>query len=234
MTRECHVRNCESVRVEFPCATRLIIPNKIFRIFNEFWYLYSTINGMMKLIALIFSYIVLCLRLLSPGGVRGVTAENIALRQQLITLSRSQKRASRLTFFEKITFGLLASMISVKRLAKIAIILKPATLLKFHKALVNRKYRLLFSNKSSKKPGPKGPDEKVVPLIIEMKKRNPSYGHKRCHHGIDGIIPLDKADELSNTVVSIDKYRWKKHCNGLFELPIAAYIQNKAREILSN
>ena len=95
-----------------PVCRELIIPNKIFRIFNECWYLYSTINGMMKLLALIFSYIVLCLRLLSPGGVRAVTAENIALRQQLITLSRSQKRAPRLTFFEKITFGLLASMMN--------------------------------------------------------------------------------------------------------------------------
>ena len=362
---------------------------------------------MTKLIALIFSYIVLCQRLLSPGGIRAVAAENMALRQQLITLSRSQKRTPRLTFFEKITFGLLVSMISVKRLTKIAIILKPATLLKFHKALVDRKYRLLFSNKSSKKPGPKGPDSKVIHLIIDMKKRNPSYGYRRiamqisnafgividkdvvrrvlskyytnnpedtgpswltfighmkdslwsidlfrsesihlkthwimvvmdqftrriigfaahkgpvtgidlccmfnsiiskkdfpkylssdndplflchrwqanlrvldveeiksvpyvptshpfierligsvrreildktfywnacdlqnklelfqhyyneerCHHGIDGITPLKKADAPSSTVVSIDKYRWKKHCKGLFELPIAA------------
>ena len=121
---------------------------------------------MIKLIALVFSYIVLCLRLLSPSGVRAVTAENMVLRQQLITLTRNQKRSPRLTFFEKITFGLLTSMISAKRLTRIAIILKPATLLKFHKALVNRKYRLLFSNKSSKKPGPKGPDEKIMASVI--------------------------------------------------------------------
>ena len=62
---------------------------------------------MMKLIALIFGYVVLCLRLLSPGGVRAIAAENMVLRQQLITLTRDQKRAPRLTFFEKITFGLL-------------------------------------------------------------------------------------------------------------------------------
>ncbi len=134
---------------------------------------------MMKLIALIFSYIVLCLRLLSPGGIRAVAAENIVLRQQLITLSGTQKRAPRLTFFEKITFGLLASMISVKCLTKISIILKPAKLLKFHKALVNRKYRLMFSNKSAKKPVPTGPDAKVIHLIVDMKKRNPSYGYRR-------------------------------------------------------
>ncbi len=60
---------------------------------------------MMKLIALIFSYIDVCVRLLSSGGIGAVAAENIVLRQQLITLSRSKKRVQRLTFFEKITFG---------------------------------------------------------------------------------------------------------------------------------
>ena len=82
---------------------------------------------MMKLIALLSTYIVLCLRLLSPGGVRAIAAENIALHQQLITLSRGKKRAPRLTFFDKITLGILTAMISAKRLARIAIILKPAT-----------------------------------------------------------------------------------------------------------
>ena len=48
------------------------------------------------------------------------------------------------------------------------------------------------------------------------------YNEERCHHGIDGITPLNKADELPSTVVFIDNYRWKKHCRGLFELPIAA------------
>lgn len=83
---------------------------------------------MTKLIALIFSYIVLCQRLLSPGGIRAVAAENMALRQQLITLS--------------------------------------------------------------------------------------------SWHWWN--YPFKKADAPSSTVVSIDKYRWKKHCKGLFELPIAA------------
>ena len=70
---------------------------------------------MMKLIALISSYIVIFLWLLSPGGVRAIAAENMVLRQQLITLSRNQKRAPRLGFFEKITFGLLASMIDMEK-----------------------------------------------------------------------------------------------------------------------
>ena len=38
---------------------------------------------MIKLLALIFSYMILYMRLLSPGGARAVAAEKMALRQQL-------------------------------------------------------------------------------------------------------------------------------------------------------
>ncbi len=131
----------------------------------------------MKLIALISSYIVLCLRLLSSGGPRAVAAENIILRQQ------------------QITFGLLSSMITVKQLTRIAIILKPGTLLKFYKALVSRKYSPLFSNKP-------GPDEKIIHLIIEMKQRNPSYGYRRIAMQISNTFHL-KIDWL---MVVMDKF----------------------------
>lgn len=154
----------------------------------------STIAGMKELITLISRYIVLWLRLLLPGGLRAIVYENIILRHQLITLSGGQKRAPRLTFFDKITLGLFTTMVSAKRLARIAIILKPATLLKFHNALVARKYRLLFSNKSSRKAGPKGPEEAVINLILEMKQRNPSYGYRRIAMQISNIfgVVVDK------------------------------------------
>lgn len=40
------------------------------------------------------------------------------------------------------------------RLAKSAVIIRPATILRFHRALKDRKYRLLFSPKRRGKPGP--------------------------------------------------------------------------------
>jgi len=159
-------------------------------------------GGMIKLIAFLSSYIVLWLRLLSPGGVRAIAVENIVLRQQLITLSRNHKRAPRLTFFDRIKFGILTSMISLKRLQRIAVIIKPATLLKFHKALVNRKYRLLFSNKSSNKPGPKGPEQKVIDLIIEMKKRNLNYGYRRIAMQISDAFGISIDKDLVRRVLS--------------------------------
>jgi len=39
---------------------------------------------------------------------------------------------------------------------------------------------------------------------------------------VDGITPKQKSNEKNTDVISLDNYRWKKHCRGLFQLPIAA------------
>jgi hypothetical protein len=45
------------------------------------------------------------------------------------------------------------------------------------------------------------------------------YNENRCHTGRVGVPPVE-----SNTqkVVNINRYRWEKHCRGLFDLPVAA------------
>jgi len=82
-------------------------------------------------------------------------------------------------------------MISGKRLSRICIAFKPATILKYHRALVKRKYRLLYSAKSPKKPGPKGPDQAVIDVIIEMKRRNPRYGYLRIAMQVSSAFGID-------------------------------------------
>ena len=114
-----------------------------------------------------------------PCGARKIAAENIALRKQLMTMSRGMRRSPKLKTTDRIVFGMLGAIISPKRLVKIAISIRPATILKFHKALIKRKYSALFSNKKPKKPGRKGPEQAVVDAILEMKKCNPSYGYRR-------------------------------------------------------
>ena len=149
---------------------------------------------MTNAIRFICGWIRVMIKLLRPGGVKAIAAENIALRQQLITLSRQYKRSPKLNTSDRILFALLGSWIKPKRLSKIAILLKPATLLKFHKALVNRKYHFLFSNKIPRKPGRKGPSDDIIQLIVEMKKRNPRYGYLRIAMQIQHAfgIELDK------------------------------------------
>jgi transposase InsO family protein len=45
------------------------------------------------------------------------------------------------------------------------------------------------------------------------------YNEYRTHSGRNGLTP---ADSSCDNVVDINRYRWKKHCRGLFQLPEAA------------
>src|SRR5437764_1406298 len=101
------------------------------------------------------------------------------LRKQLIQLSRKHKRSPKLSFINRLFFAVTSHLINPTRLVKTAIIIKTATIIKFHKALVKKKYHLLFSAKSKKKPGTRGPANELIDIIIEMKKRNPLYGYLR-------------------------------------------------------
>ena len=82
------------------------------------------------------------------------------------------------------------------RLPKLGALVKPATLLQFHKTLVQRKYRRLFSSASAprRKPGPKGPSAELIAAIIELKRRNPWFGCLRIAQQIAHTfgIEIDK------------------------------------------
>src|SRR5262245_27480258 len=103
----------------------------------------------------------------------------ILVKHQLLILTRSRKRAPNLHALDRIIAGLCAALIRQARVARSAIILKPSTLLQFHRALVQRKYRLLFSPKRRGRSGPKGPPKELIEAIVEMKRRNPSWGCPR-------------------------------------------------------
>jgi len=131
---------------------------------------------MKKLFVLTFYFLRTLLILLKPGGAKALMAENIMLRNQLILVNRYRKKAPNLSLWDRLCFAFLTAIVYPKRLARVAIIIKPSMLIKFHKALIKRKYRLLFSNKSKNKPGPKGPSQELINAILEMKKCNPRFG----------------------------------------------------------
>src|SRR5450756_415115 len=100
--------------------------------------------------------------LLGTGGTRAVLAENILLKQQLLVLQRSRRRAPNLRPADRWLFGFCAQFVSLRRLIRTAIILKPATLLRFHRAFKDFKYRFLYSSSPKKKSGPTGPAPEPV------------------------------------------------------------------------
>ena len=111
--------------------------------------------------------------LIRPGESRTIIAENLLLKQQLIIHTRSRQRAPNLTMQDRTVLGFLSLFLSPRRPARSAIIIKAFTLLHFHNALKKRKYRVLYSTRGGKKPGPKGPSQEVISAFVEMKQRNP-------------------------------------------------------------
>ena len=72
-----------------------------------------------------------------------------------------------------------------------AAVLKTSTLLHFNKMLIQQKYRLLFSPKRVRRPGPKGPTKELIDAVIEMKRRNRTWGCKRIAQQIALAFGVD-------------------------------------------
>jgi putative transposase len=207
-------------------------------------------------------------RLAGPGGARSVLAESVLVKHQLLILNRSRKRSPNLRPSDRMVAGLCALFMRPGRLIRSAIVFKPSTLLSFHRALIQRKYRGLFSAKGPIKPGPKGPSQEIIAAVVDMKQRNRSWGcpriaqqitlafgipinkdvvrrilatryqptpdsagpswltvfghaSHRTHAGLGGLTPEPRTDDDSARP-SVSKYRWRPHCRGLYQTPIAA------------
>jgi hypothetical protein len=131
---------------------------------------------MRDLVILLVHLITTIFRLAKPGGLRAVVAESVLAKHQLLILNRSRKRSPNLWIQDRFVAAFCSLWIQPKRLSKVAIAFKPVTLLRFHRALVQRKYPMLFSPKLRSKPGPKGPTKVLISAVVEMKRRNPSWG----------------------------------------------------------
>jgi transposase InsO family protein len=117
--------------------------------------------------------------MLSSGGVKAVVAENLVLKHQLLILTRRRQRAPRLLPLDRFLLGLGSLFLNARRIPKIAVVVRPSTILRFHRCLARRKYRDLFSSKKRSKPGPRGPSEELIRAIVELKRRNPRFGCPR-------------------------------------------------------
>ena len=84
-------------------------------------------------------------------------------------INRSRERAPNFRPADRVIVGLCAGFVRPTRLIRSAIVLKPSTILGFHRALVKRKYRLLFTPKRLGKPGPKGLSPELIAAIVELK-----------------------------------------------------------------
>jgi len=88
---------------------------------------------------------------LQSGGIRAVTAESLLRKPQILISNHSRRRAPNLSPLDSLALGLTTLVMRPHRIPRRSVILKPTTLLKFHKALVDRKYRLIISSSGRKR-----------------------------------------------------------------------------------
>jgi len=103
---------------------------------------------------LLVHLVVSVVKLLGPGGARGLLAESLLLKQQMLIATRGRNRAPNLSFLDRFLLGIYSLLIKPARIVKNAAILRPSTLFGLHRALNNCKYRHLFGGRMRGKPGP--------------------------------------------------------------------------------
>src|SRR5215469_16604625 len=134
---------------------------------------------MRDLVILFVHLIGIVVRLAKPGGLRSVVAESVLVRHQLLILNRGRKRAPNLRATDRIIAGLCTLFMRPARVLRSAIVLKSSTLLHLHSVLRQRKYRMLFSPRCRRRPGPEGPNKtaghKLSPFVSLTNKSPIGY-----------------------------------------------------------
>lgn len=152
-------------------------------------------------LSFIFYFLATFFRLMGPGGLRSVAAEMALLKHQLLITGRCQKRAPALTSIDRLLMALTSFLLNGRRLRRAAIIVKPATILAFHKALVRRKYSILFGRQGRKKPGPKGPSAELVKFVLDLKVANPPFGYGKIALMASRALGVEVDDDVVRCIL---------------------------------
>jgi putative transposase len=158
---------------------------------------------MCDIFTLFLHMIVTVVRLVQPSGLRSVVAESVLMRHQVLILNRGRKRAPNLRSSDRIIAGLCTLLMPPARVVRSAVVLKTSTLLHFHKTLIQQKYRLLFSPKRVRRPGPKGPTKELIDAVVEMKRRNRTWGCKRIAQQIALAFGVDINKDVVRRILAI-------------------------------
>src|SRR6266446_209197 len=157
----------------------------------------------MRVVLALFAHALATLgKLLGPGGVKTVVAENLLLRHQLLIITRPGKRAPNLRASQRLLLAFWSLFLNPRRLLRNAIILKPATLLRFHRGFKDFKYRFLYSSGSRSQPGPKGPSPELIRAIYELKRRNPRFGCPKLAQHLAKTFGIDIDKDVVRRVLA--------------------------------
>ena len=62
----------------------------------------------------------------------------------------------------------------------------------------------------------------VRDLELKLDSFQEYYNRDRAHQGLEGQLPDPRSGREVQSAVCLGDYRWKSHCRGLFQMPVAA------------
>src|SRR5580693_1087816 len=129
-----------------------------------------------------------------PGGDPGISwlallarsdrakdAEILILRHQVAVLQR-QAGTPKLSWADRAILSALARLLPSGHLRQLHLIISPRTLLRWHAALVRRRWAY-----PRRTPGRPRTAQAIRALVLEMARDNPAWGYRRIHGELTGL-----------------------------------------------
>ena len=157
---------------------------------------------MMELLILFAHLLTTIARVPGPGGAKTIVADSLLMKQQLLIIHCSRRRAPNLSALDRFMPGFWPLFVSTRHLQRAAVIIRPATLLNFHRLLQQRKYRQLYSSGRKGKPGPKGLSPELIQAIVALKRRTPRFGCPRIAQQINKAFGTDIDKDVVRRVLA--------------------------------
>jgi putative transposase len=112
-------------------------------------------------------------------------AEILMLRHQLTVALRARPRAAaRLTWPDRAWLALLAGTLPIDRLAGMRLIVTPATILRWHRGIVRRRWARRSRRGRSGRPPVR---REVRSVALRLARENESWGYRRIHGELAGL-----------------------------------------------
>ena len=118
-------------------------------------------------------------------------AEILMLRHQLAIARRERPRAhSRLTWPDRAWLALLAGTLPIERLTAMLPIVTPATILRWHRDIVRRRWALMSHRGGSGRPPV---CRNMRSVVLRLARENESWGYRRIQRSLPGgVTELDQ------------------------------------------